>query len=140
MAGPTTHSSAGASAGNDADSFTPFINSRKKPRPTGDEEATSQLRLGELENTPALSVAECNELLNRLEANSQRVSDKPIYTKTREYVGMFSRFKDSNTVTQVDAICSKLLEEHGFTQYEKAQIGQFTLLEFLASHRIKKVG
>ncbi|TKA67455.1 hypothetical protein B0A55_08074 [Friedmanniomyces simplex] len=86
--------------------------SRARPPPTGDEEATTILRLGEMDNTPCLSVAECHELLSRLAekesdgGNKRAGSSSDVYLKTREYVGMFARFKDSKTVTQwVVLIC-----------------------------------
>ncbi|KAK1824122.1 RNA polymerase B [Friedmanniomyces endolithicus] len=88
--------------------------SRARPPPTGDEEATTVLRLGDMDNTPCLSVAECHELLSRLAekdsdgGNKRAGSSSDVYLKTREYVGMFARFKDSKTVTQVDAISTTL--------------------------------
>ncbi|KAK0347361.1 RNA polymerase B [Friedmanniomyces endolithicus] len=105
--------------------------SRARPPPTGDEEATTVLRLGDMDNTPCLSVAECHELLSRLAEkdsdgdNKRAGSSSDVYLKTREYVGMFARFKDSKTVTQVDAISSALLGKGaggGVTAFERAQL------------------
>ncbi|KAK0286201.1 RNA polymerase B [Friedmanniomyces endolithicus] len=105
--------------------------SRARPPPTGDEEATTVLRLGDMDNMPCLSVAECHELLSRLAekdsdgGNKRAGSSSDVYLKTREYVGMFARFKDSKTVTQVDAISSALLGKGaggGVTAFERAQL------------------
>jgi len=47
-----------------------------------------------------------------------------VYNKTREYVAMFARFKDGKTVTQVDAISSRLLNMGlAITNFERAQLG-----------------
>ena len=98
--------------------------SRKRPAPTGDEEATAVLKLGDMTDTPALSVAECKVLLEQLANKGGRgTSNSDVYTKTREYVDMFARFKDPKTVTQVDAISSGLLAK-GLTHFERAQLGR----------------
>jgi DNA-directed RNA polymerase II subunit RPB4 len=79
-------------------------------------------------DVPCLSVAECNELLTRLaEKTTRPTANSDVYLKTREYVSMFARFKDSKTVTQVDAITSNLLgkgEAGGVTAFERAQLGR----------------
>ncbi|KAK4545739.1 hypothetical protein LTR36_002693 [Oleoguttula mirabilis] len=96
--------------------------SRRRPAPTGDEEATNILKLGDMTDTPALSVAECKVLLEQLASKGGRgTSNSDVYTKTREYVDMFARFKDPKTVTQVDAISSGLLMK-GLTHFERAQL------------------
>jgi len=99
--------------------------SRRRPIPTGDEEATAILKLGEMTDVPTLSVAECNELLARLSERSGRPpSSSEVYSKTREYVALFARFKDGKTVTQVDAISSRLLNMGlAITNFERAQLG-----------------
>ena len=103
----------------------PPILSRKRPVPTDDENAYD-LRLGDMTDVPTLSVAECNELLNKLAERSTTGADarlnSDIYTKTREYVAMFARFKDSQTVTQVDTISSRLLNVPGIRNFERAQL------------------
>lgn len=105
--------------------------SRRRPAPTGDEEATSILKLGDMADTPTLSVAECNVLLTQLaSAGGKRgggASHSDVYTKTREYVAMFARFKDGKTVTQVDAISSELLKK-GVSAFERAQLGELLWL------------
>lgn len=99
--------------------------SRRRPVPTGDEEATAILKLGDMTDVPTLSVAECNELLARLSERGGRApSNSDVYNKTREYVSLFARFKDGKTVTQVDAISSRLLSMGlSITNFERAQLG-----------------
>ena len=46
--------------------------SRRRPAPTGDEEATTVLKLGDMADTPALSVAECKVLLDQLAQRGQQ--------------------------------------------------------------------
>ncbi|GAB1733048.1 hypothetical protein KC367_g6066 [Hortaea werneckii] len=97
--------------------------SRRRPQPSGDEEATSQLKLGDMDATPALSVAECKVLLDQLASRqgARPTSQSDVYVKTREYVDVFARFKDPKTVTQVDAITAGLLGR-GLGHYERAQL------------------
>lgn len=104
--------------------------SRRRPQPSGDEEATSQLKLGDMDATPALSVAECKVLLDQLASRqgARPTSQSDVYVKTREYVDVFARFKDPKTVTQVDAITAGLLGR-GLGHYERAQLGKW--LSFL---------
>ncbi|KAI7654692.1 hypothetical protein KC318_g13428 [Hortaea werneckii] len=99
--------------------------SRRRPQPSGDEEATSQLKLGDMDATPALSVAECKVLLDQLASRqgARPTSQSDVYVKTREYVDVFARFKDPKTVTQVDAITAGLLGR-GLGHYERAQLGK----------------
>ncbi|WPG97748.1 Hypothetical protein R9X50_00052900 [Acrodontium crateriforme] len=104
----------------------PPVLSRKRPQPTDDENAYD-LRLGDMADVPTLSVAECNELLNKLaersnaDPNNTR-NNSEIYLKTREYVSLFARFKDGKTVAQVDTISSRLLNVPGIQNFERAQL------------------
>lgn len=102
--------------------------SRRRPHPSGDEQATTNLRLGDMDNTPALSVAECKVLLDQLASRqgARPTSQSDVYVKTREYVDVFARFKDPKTVTQVDAITAGLLNR-GLGHYERAQLGELCL-------------
>jgi len=99
--------------------------SRRRPAPTGDEEATTILKLGDMADTPALSVAECKVLLDQLanRVGARPTSQSDVYMKTREYVDVFARFKDQKTVQQVDGISSQLLRM-GLTHFERAQLGE----------------
>ncbi|KAK5117612.1 hypothetical protein LTR62_005035 [Meristemomyces frigidus] len=100
--------------------------SRHRPLPSGNEEATTTLTLGDMTDVPTLSVSECNELLHSLEKQAEKqgsraTASSDVYLKTREYVGMFARFKDGKTTTQVDHITLTLLEK-GVGMFERAQL------------------
>lgn len=99
--------------------------SRRRPPPTGDEEASSLLHLGEFEDTACLSVAECNVLLNSLNSNNSRPPARTdIYIKTKDYVQTFSRFKDQKTVGQVDVLLDEYVRRGLIVPFEKAQLGE----------------
>jgi DNA-directed RNA polymerase II subunit RPB4 len=100
--------------------------SRRRPAPTGDEEASAILKLGEYEDTPCLSVAECNILLDHIIGSGGRTPlATDIYIKTKEYVQMFSRFKDQSAVTHVDTLLDGLVKQGKIVPFEKAQLGEW---------------
>ncbi|KAF2718821.1 RNA polymerase II, partial [Polychaeton citri CBS 116435] len=99
--------------------------SRARPPPTGDEEATSQLRLGEFDGVDTLSVSEAYHLLNameqRLTADGKQIPNNDVYVKTREYLNLFARFKDLPAVQSVESYLEKLSDK--LAPFEKAQLG-----------------
>ena len=103
----------------------PLATSRRRPAPTGDEEASNTLRLGEMTDVQTLSVAEANELLKFIEDKRKRegleINNKDIYVKSRDYVNLFARFKDRETVEQVER---ESLAIPGVTKFERAQLGR----------------
>lgn len=103
----------------------PHISSRRRPPPTGDEEAGNTLKLGEMDSCQALSVAETNVLLHALDASRRNEGRQPctkdIYVKARDYVGLFARFKDRQTVEQIER--ETTVSTHGIHQFERAQLG-----------------
>ncbi|KAK4507918.1 hypothetical protein PRZ48_001653 [Zasmidium cellare] len=97
--------------------------SRRRPPPQGDEEASTRLRLGDMANEQALSPAEVTLMLDQLEKANRRPNHTEIYYKTRDYCREFARFKDDNTIQQVNAISTELTDRDlGITQYERAQL------------------
>lgn len=48
-----------------------------------------------------------------------------VFTKTREYLEMFARFKGERAVGQVSATLEQWATEGRITQFEKAQLGGF---------------
>ena len=78
-----------------------------------------------MEGVQALSVAEVNLMLRQLETNAdRRVNNTDIYIKTRDYCNLFARFKDANSVTQVNQISTELTQRDlGITEFERAQLG-----------------
>lgn len=103
----------------------PVQTSRRRPPPTGDEEATARLKLGNMTNEQALSPAEVTLMLERIEEHDTRRNTTEIYYKTKEYCRAFSRFKDSNAITQVNQISSSLTHRGlGIVEFERAQLGK----------------
>ncbi|KAF2773236.1 hypothetical protein EJ03DRAFT_323743 [Teratosphaeria nubilosa] len=98
--------------------------SRKRPPPSGDEEAGTILKLGEFENVPCLSVAETNALLENIK--SSRENHEPmstdVYVKTRDYVKTFARFQDQQAVMSVDKRLEDLITQGKIVPFEKAQL------------------
>lgn len=72
----------------------------------------------------ALSPAEVTLMLDQLEKARGSHSHTEIYYKTRDYCREFARFKDDDTIQQVNQISTELTERDlGITQYERAQLG-----------------
>ncbi|KAF2214823.1 hypothetical protein CERZMDRAFT_105284 [Cercospora zeae-maydis SCOH1-5] len=104
-------------------SATPAQTSRRRPPPTGDEEATAVLKLGNMTNEQALSPAEVTLMLERIEEHGERRNQTEIYYKTKEYCRAFSRFKDANAITQVNQISTQLTQRgYGIVEFERAQL------------------
>lgn len=114
----------------------PQLISRRRPPPTGDEEAGNTLKLGEMESSQSLSVAEANVLLHFIDEQRKRDNieshNKDIYVKARDYVNMFARFKDTKTVEQIER---ETRVTSGIHHFERAQLGQsmISLAIFLTS-------
>ncbi len=108
--------------------------SRRRPPPTGDEETTALLRLGEFEGATCLSVAEARALLKVVQERRKepdKDGNKPppmpnsdVYTKTRDYLDMFARFLSNQAVNQVAVVSQRLVEEGSITNFERAQLGR----------------
>ena len=106
--------------------------SRRRPPPTGDEETTSTLRLGEYTDVPCLSVSEANVILRHI-INQREVPDEngrkgpslpntDVFVKTRDYLDMFARFRGETAVQQVESVSQKLVQQGVITVFERAQL------------------
>lgn len=105
----------------------PQSTSRRRPPPTGDEEATARLKLGDCANEQALSPAEVMLMLEQLERQPDNKHDptNDIYYKTKEYCKHFARFKDNNSITLVNGISTELTSRGlGIVEFERAQLGK----------------
>jgi len=103
----------------------PQSTSRRRPPPTGDEEATARLKLGDCANEQALSPAEVMLMLEQLERqpNNKHDATNDIYYKTKEYCKHFARFKDDNSITLVNGISTELTSRGlGIVEFERAQL------------------
>ena len=134
-----------------AESTTPFVPfiptmlSRRRPKPTGDEEAAATLRLGpEFEHAPALSVSEANVLLKKVMYIRQQPNEHgrqppvppntDVYIKTRDYLETFARFKEESSAQQAEMVSSKLTDEGRVSSFERAQICELAPLAQWCSH------
>ena len=107
--------------------------SRRRPPPTGDEETTAILRLGEFEQVPCLSVSEANVILQKVIDKRSKPDDqgnKPspmpnsdVFIKTRDYLEMFARFRGEQGAAQVETVSQKLVKDGLITPFERAQLG-----------------
>lgn len=107
--------------------------SRRRPPPTGDEETTAILKLGEYEGTACLSVSEANVLLRRVidirtkvDEDGQKPPPPPntdVFIKTRDYLEIFARFRSDQAAQQVEGVSQKLVNDGSITMFERAQLG-----------------
>ncbi|KAM0695681.1 hypothetical protein Q7P36_004163 [Cladosporium allicinum] len=98
---------------------------RRRPKPAGDEEASSVLKLGEMSNSAALSTAAAHELLIKIEEARQKDPKLPLthndlIRKNTAYLEVFARHKGSDTVQQVTSEAETLTQ---LAEFERAQLG-----------------
>lgn len=102
----------------------PHTASRPKRPPTGDEEAASELKLGEFDNVPTLNLSEARTIINavtaRRRAIKQKVSDSETLLKTQEYLELFARFKQQEHVTAIEQLLASRTE---LERFERSQLG-----------------
>ncbi|GAB7328298.1 hypothetical protein MBLNU13_g00302t1 [Cladosporium sp. NU13] len=97
---------------------------RRRPKPSGDEEATTNLKLGEMSSSAALSTAAAHELLTRIEEARAQDPKLPLtyndlINKNNAYLATFARFKGSETVQQVTSEAETLTQ---LAEFERAQL------------------
>ncbi|CAD0091716.1 unnamed protein product [Aureobasidium vineae] len=102
----------------------PHMISRPKRAPTGDEEATAILRLGEFQQVPALNLSEARTIINAVTQRrrniKQKVSESETLLKTQEYLELFARFKQQEHVTAVEQLLTTRTE---LERFERSQLG-----------------
>jgi len=105
----------------------PRMISRPKRAPTGDEEATAILRLGEFQQVPALNLSEARTIINAVTTRrrniKQKVTESETLLKTQEYLELFARFKQQEHVTAVEQLLTTRTE---LERFERSQLGEFT--------------
>ncbi|GAB7328299.1 hypothetical protein MBLNU13_g00302t2 [Cladosporium sp. NU13] len=99
---------------------------RRRPKPSGDEEATTNLKLGEMSSSAALSTAAAHELLTRIEEARAQDPKLPLtyndlINKNNAYLATFARFKGSETVQQVTSEAETLTQ---LAEFERAQLAE----------------
>ncbi|MBE7182382.1 MAG: hypothetical protein INR71_14460 [Terriglobus roseus] len=90
---------------------------------TEQEEAGSQLKLGEFQHTPTLSLSEAriviDAILDTRAKQGKRHADTEVLSKMQDYLDTFARFKRKETATEV----GEILDAHSaFEPFEKSQL------------------
>ncbi|KAK6865757.1 DNA-directed RNA polymerase II subunit rpb4 [Apiospora arundinis] len=92
--------------------------SRTKPVPAGNEEASSELHLGEFQDVDTLSLSEASLLLNAISQNRRKgngeVHETEMLSKTIDYLDAFSRFKNKENVEAVERLLGAYPQFHKF--------------------------
>ena len=105
----------------------PAAPSRQSPTSATDIEASAVLKLGEFADIPCLNISEARIILQKTLdtrlAKGGVIPDKDNLTKTRDYLEIFSVFKeipDAQALEGIVNVYSKVL-----TNFEKSAIGGF---------------
>ncbi|KAI4101297.1 MAG: hypothetical protein L6R36_004463 [Xanthoria steineri] len=97
--------------------------SRTREKPSGDEEATAELKLGEFQNVPTLSLSEARLLINAVLDNRRKlrkVNETETLIKTQDYLEVFARFKQTENIEAVERVLGAKTE---LELFEKSQLG-----------------
>ncbi|KAK2759000.1 RNA polymerase B [Arachnomyces sp. PD_36] len=100
------------------------IQQRKRELPQSELEATSELRLGEFQNVPTLSLSEARLVINKvldLRRKGEKKFEEPeTLIKTQDYLEIFARFKEKENIEAVERLLSAHTE---LELFEKSQLG-----------------
>ncbi|KAL9637032.1 MAG: hypothetical protein Q9164_002453 [Protoblastenia rupestris] len=96
---------------------------RTRERPGGEEEATSDLRLGEFQNVPTLTLSEARLLINAVmdhRKQQRQVNETETLIKTQDYLDVFARFKQKENIEAVERMLASRVE---LELFERSQLG-----------------
>ncbi|KAI9819533.1 MAG: RNA polymerase B [Pycnora praestabilis] len=97
--------------------------SRTREQPQGDEEAAMELKLGEFQNVPTLTLSEARLLINAVmdhRKQQRKVEETEMLVKTQDYLDVFARFKQKENIEAVE----RMLAAHSdFESFERSQLG-----------------
>ena len=100
--------------------------SREPPAASQDLEAGPVLKLGEYADQPTLNASEARIILKKTidarRARAPNAEETEILTKTRDYLELFSVFKEIPDIGQVESIINTYGKD--LTVFEKSQLGQ----------------
>ena len=102
--------------------------SRTRERPGGEEEATADLKLGEFQNVPTLTLSEARLLINAVmdhRKQQRQVNETETLIKTQDYLDVFARFKQKENIEAVERMLASRVE---LELFERSQLGRFLLL------------
>ncbi|KAK2629490.1 hypothetical protein QTJ16_000310 [Diplocarpon rosae] len=102
----------------------PAATSRSREPPQGDEEASSELKLGEFQDVDALTHSEAalviNALVMKRRVDKKNINETELLVKTTDYLDHFARFKRKENVEAVERLLSAHKE---LAKFERAQLG-----------------
>ncbi|MCJ1468361.1 RNA polymerase B [Pseudocyphellaria aurata] len=101
----------------------PTPTSRTREKPTGDEEATANLKLGEFQNVPTLTLSEARLLINAVmdhRKQQRKVEETETLIKTQDYLDVFARFKQKENIEAVERMLTSKTE---LELFERSQLG-----------------
>ncbi|MCJ1280925.1 RNA polymerase B [Xylographa opegraphella] len=104
--------------------------SRSREQPTGDEEATSDLKLGEFQNVPTLTLSEARVLINAVmdrRKQQRKVEETETLVKTLDYLDVFARFKQKENIEAVERM---LVGHDELELFERSQLDMILRLTF----------
>ena len=99
---------------------------RKRELPQAELEATTQLKLGEFQNVPTLSLSEARLVINKVldlrRKGEHKFEERETLIKTQDYLEVFARFKEKENIEAVE----RLLSQHTELElFERSQLGGF---------------
>lgn len=102
---------------------------RTREAPGGDEEAGSELKLGEFQHIQTLSLSEARLLINvvmdkrkqqQMQKEGRVDEEKEYLAKVNDHLEIFARFKDRSKVEAVELL---LAQEKDLEPFERSQLG-----------------
>ncbi|KAI4189548.1 MAG: hypothetical protein L6R41_001402 [Letrouitia leprolyta] len=96
---------------------------RTRERPSGDEEASADLRLGEFQNVPTLTLSEARLLINAVmdhRKSIRKIEETDTLVKTQDYLDVFARFKQKENIEAVERMLGAKQE---LELFERSQLG-----------------
>ncbi|EEQ34697.1 hypothetical protein McanMca71_007622 [Microsporum canis] len=97
---------------------------RKRELPQSELEATSQLKLGEFQHVPTLSLSEARLVINKVldlrRKGDNKFEERETLVKTQDYLEVFARFKEKENIEAVERLLSAHTELEFF---ERSQLG-----------------
>jgi len=112
---------------NQPNTYQPTSLSRPKRPITGDEEASSTLRLGEFQNVPTLNLSEARVIINAVTTRRKQLKsnnsngDSETLVKVQEYLELFARYKEQEHVGALEQLLNGRPE---LEKFERSQLGQ----------------
>ena len=97
--------------------------SRARERAGGEEEATTDLKLGEFQNVPTLTLSEARLLINAVmdhRKQQRQANETETLIKTQDYLDVFARFKQKENIEAVERMLASRVE---LELFERSQLG-----------------